>query len=185
MTIKEAIKKFGTSTFMNGGNIKSAESKLHNGEDVLFALTGNVATLPINGSLDPQITTKDKTPGVFVVTNQKVYFCQSILGSSIYKEIRINDIQSVEGSKNIATAQLKICGLTEMFVVDMNRKILSEAENIISEARNSFTRTSQATSAKSENGNNMDDLRKLKSLLDDGIITQEDFDKKKASILGI
>jgi hypothetical protein len=30
-----------------------------------------------------------------------------------------------------------------------------------------------------------DELRKLKSLLDDGIITQEDFDKKKAQLLGL
>jgi hypothetical protein len=30
-----------------------------------------------------------------------------------------------------------------------------------------------------------DELRKLKSLLDDGVITQDDFDKKKAQLLGI
>ena len=30
-----------------------------------------------------------------------------------------------------------------------------------------------------------DELRKLKSLLDDGIITQEDFDKKKAQLLNL
>lgn len=32
---------------------------------------------------------------------------------------------------------------------------------------------------------NYDELKQLKPLLDDGIITQEDFDKKKAQILGI
>ena len=31
----------------------------------------------------------------------------------------------------------------------------------------------------------LDDLRQLKQLLDDGIITQEDFDRKKAQILGL
>jgi hypothetical protein len=30
-----------------------------------------------------------------------------------------------------------------------------------------------------------DELRKFKSLLDDGVITQEDFDKKKAQLLGL
>jgi hypothetical protein len=30
-----------------------------------------------------------------------------------------------------------------------------------------------------------DELRKIKALLDDGIITQEDFDKKKAQLLGL
>lgn len=37
---------------------------------------------------------------------------------------------------------------------------------------------------KSSSNSNLADLRELKSLLDDGIITQEDFDKKKAEILG-
>jgi len=37
---------------------------------------------------------------------------------------------------------------------------------------------------KASSNSNLSDLRELKSLLDDGIITQEDFDKKKADILG-
>lgn len=37
---------------------------------------------------------------------------------------------------------------------------------------------------KSSSNSNLSDLRELKSLLDDGIITQADFDKKKADILG-
>lgn len=37
---------------------------------------------------------------------------------------------------------------------------------------------------KSSSNSNLADLRELKSLLDDRIITQEDFDKKKAEILG-
>ena len=32
---------------------------------------------------------------------------------------------------------------------------------------------------------NLDDLRKLKSLLDDGIITQEEFNSKKKQILNL
>lgn len=40
------------------------------------------------------------------------------------------------------------------------------------------------TEIKSSSNSNLADLRELKSLLDDGIITQEDFDKKKADILG-
>lgn len=37
---------------------------------------------------------------------------------------------------------------------------------------------------KSSSNSNLSDLRELKALLDDGIITQEDFDKKKAELLG-
>ncbi|MBJ7622913.1 SHOCT domain-containing protein [Weissella confusa] len=44
-------------------------------------------------------------------------------------------------------------------------------------ANNEFTATT-------DSNDKFADLRELKSLLDDGIITQEDFDKKKADILG-
>ncbi|MBJ7656283.1 SHOCT domain-containing protein [Weissella confusa] len=37
---------------------------------------------------------------------------------------------------------------------------------------------------KSSSNSNLADLRELKSLLDDGIITQDDFDRKKAELLG-
>ena len=37
----------------------------------------------------------------------------------------------------------------------------------------------------SESDNSVDDIRKIKALLDEGIITQEDFDAKKKQILGI
>ncbi|MDK9677312.1 SHOCT domain-containing protein [Weissella cibaria] len=37
---------------------------------------------------------------------------------------------------------------------------------------------------KASSNSNLSDLRELKSLLDDGIITQDDFDRKKAELLG-
>lgn len=42
-----------------------------------------------------------------------------------------------------------------------------------------------ADSEKSDSGLNMDSLRQLKQLLDEGVITQEDYDKKKKQILGL
>ena len=39
------------------------------------------------------------------------------------------------------------------------------------------------TSNETENNSDLDDLRSLKKLLDDGIITQDDFDTKKKQIL--
>lgn len=41
------------------------------------------------------------------------------------------------------------------------------------------------TQANSNNSSNMDDLVKLKSLLDSGIITQEEFEAKKKQLLGL
>ena len=38
---------------------------------------------------------------------------------------------------------------------------------------------------KQTSSTNIEELRQLKQLLDDGIITQEDFDKKKSQMLGL
>lgn len=45
--------------------------------------------------------------------------------------------------------------------------------------------SSQPKNDGSQSDNDLNDLKQLKSLLDDGVITQEDFDAKKKQILGI
>lgn len=54
-------------------------------------------------------------------------------------------------------------------------KFKGELDKFLANARN----------PKPSPASNYDELRHLKQLLDDGVITQEDFDKKKAQILGI
>ncbi|MFC6179986.1 SHOCT domain-containing protein [Lactiplantibacillus daowaiensis] len=52
-------------------------------------------------------------------------------------------------------------------------------------ADNNAGTTTQATTPSDTSNSTADDLRELKQLLDDGIITQDDFDTKKKQILGI
>ena len=51
----------------------------------------------------------------------------------------------------------------------------------IQKAKNNLLNPSQSNYSNSE----LDDLRKLKALLDDHIITQSEFDAKKKQILGL
>lgn len=48
-----------------------------------------------------------------------------------------------------------------------------------------FTKKNNNTSSTSQTSSNLDDLKKLKELLDAGIITQEEFEAKKKQILGL
>lgn len=92
------------------------------------------------------------------------------------------------------TAHATLC---QLLLIDMNTndKILSEA-NIDSEQNKVISRfkiwadtSNQHKAENVMNSNNSSDnaekLRQLKSLLDDGILTQEEFDAKKKQILGI
>lgn len=81
----------------------------------------------------------------------------------------------------------------EQFNIYLNR-LLTEEDVLPKEEKTSKANSSRSThtnSAKSTPQKNSkqsspyDELRELKSLLDDGVITQDDFDKKKKEILGL
>ena len=100
MTIKEAVKGNGTmlGILACSGMIKKAETMLSNDENVEFACVYNVYTEPNNENLKVNIglDTKKKNAGVIVLTNKRIFFLSSILGKTISKQIKIQDIQSVD-----------------------------------------------------------------------------------------
>ncbi len=68
--------------------------------------------------------------------------------------------------------------------IENREQIAVVLQQLISE-RQLKTENQQNEKIVEENHNNLDDLIKLKSLLDNGIITQEEFDVKKKQILGM
>ena len=62
----------------------------------------------------------------------------------------------------------------------------AEIGNVLSKKINKRQEnTSNESKATASQGNSMDDIIKLKSMLDSGIITQEEFDAKKKQLLGL
>ena len=84
MTIKEAVKGNGTTLgiMVCSGMIKKAESMLMADEKVEFACVYNVYNVPNNSNLEVNVglKVKNRTAGVTVLTNKRVFFCSSILG---------------------------------------------------------------------------------------------------------
>lgn len=79
-------------------------------------------------------------------------------------------------------------GLTKFNLIDNHKEIGEVLSGLINERQTNTTNAQDATPAQSApapQSNSMDDLVKLKSLLDSGIITQEEFDAKKKQILGL
>ena len=79
-------------------------------------------------------------------------------------------------------------GLTKFNLIDNHKEIGEVLSGLINERQTKTTTAQTATSEQSApapQSNSMDDLVKLKSLLDSGIITQEEFDAKKKQILGL
>ena len=79
-------------------------------------------------------------------------------------------------------------GLTKFNLIDNHKEIGEVLSGLINERQTKTTTAQGATPAQSApapQSNSMDDLVKLKSLLDSGIITQEEFDAKKKQLLGL
>ena len=67
----------------------------------------------------------------------------------------------------------------------MNNPIGNVLSQKINERQDNTINETPATSSDKERNNSMEDFVKLKSLLDQGIITQEEFDAKKKQLLGL
>lgn len=137
MTVKEAVKESGTLGAFHGGSIKEAESMLSPSETLIYAMSCNISIIPNGGALNTNISNmKDKITGILVITSARVYFCNNVLGQGTSKQIFINDITSVDDKTNLLqAARLRISGLTEMFVIDGNKKTISQTKQALNEAR--------------------------------------------------
>ena len=76
-------------------------------------------------------------------------------------------------------------GLTKFTLIGNYAEIGEVLAKLINDRQANTQATTNESPAQSAQSNSMDDLVKLKSLLDNGIITQEEFDAKKKEILGL
>ena len=90
-------------------------------------------------------------------------------------QLLFQDINNVDFGKNT----LKLAGTGVNFKI-ANLTNAESIQSVIMEKKKSYTPQSSVPSI-----GNTDDLRKLKELLDCGIITQDEFDAKKKQILGL
>lgn len=183
MTIKEAVKGNGTmlGILACSGMIKKAETMLSNDENVEFACVYNVYTESNNKDLKVNIgfDTKKKVAGVTVLTNKRIFFVSSILGSIISKQIKIQDIQSADYKTTLSLATIRIKGITEMIVIEATKKTAEEMMSKINELQSKFNDGTTFVS----NISQADEILKFKKLLNEGIITQEEFERKKQELL--
>ncbi len=66
-----------------------------------------------------------------------------------------------------------------------NYKEIGEVLSTLINERQEATQAPVIVATPTQSGDKLDDLKKLKDLLDNGIITQEEFETKKKQILGL
>lgn len=158
---------FGTKKEVN-----SLPDLLNTDETVLYATSGFV----------------DKGTVLVVVTNQRlVLINKGLIYGTDFKEIPFKHINAVSYSKGMVLAKISVTNGANVTVIDNVNK--SNAPVFVQKLKYAISQKEEEQThvvvENSSNDGSVNNLRNLKQLLDDEVITQEDFDAKKKQILGI
>ena len=103
MSIEEYVKNNKTYSILSKVAIQKAQKLIENNEDVLYAVVTNISIIENDStSLKNQdkifggaMQFKNILNGVIVITDNRIIFCNSTLGTTNEKQIVIKDIQSI------------------------------------------------------------------------------------------
>lgn len=185
--IQSYLQESGTNMgFMSSGAVKAAAQLLRSNEEIKYAICANVAVGTMGGKLKAKTYKfKNKVNGVVVITNQRVVFATSVLGDSDNVSIYLTDIDSIDSAgNNLTGAVLRIQSRSSALAIDGNRKILNPFRDKIDEALYLSRETPNSTTV-IQQSSGADEILKYKRLMDEGIITAEEFNAKKKQILGL
>lgn len=136
MTVDEAIRKSRTRNIFAKSSTKETQRMIQSNEEVLYAINANVIVKSTNTLIS---VIKNKMNGVFCITNKRILFCSSILGTLNRKEMNVKDIVSIEEKINGITkmGQIEIKGITEIFIIDIYKsKLVDEIRECIYKVQN-------------------------------------------------
>lgn len=188
MNVEEYTKSNKTYNFLNKCAIQKMQNLIENNEEVLYSLVTNISIEKNNNtSFDNRnkvfggaIQINDVLNGVIAITNKRIIFCNSTLGYTNQKQLLIKDITSIDEhiSGLTKTGELRINGITETFIIKILKKGLEQKiKEAINKARNVSINEKNVTISCA------DEIRKYNQLYKDGIINQEEFEKKKQELL--
>lgn len=124
----------------------------------------------------------DSHTWLIVCTNQRIIFLnKNMIYGMQQQNIPLEAINAITFSQKLLLGSISITNGATVTTIDSINKMAapimaSKIQNAVRNFKNNISISSDT---------NLDDLRKLKSLLDDGIITQEEFNSKKKQILNL
>lgn len=122
----------------------------------------------------------------FAITNERLILAQKQVIGSVLQSVNlehINDVTLNRAGLFGATGISTICidTLKERILVGVNALYAKNVQSCISQAIFAL----KNPQSQSSGDDSLDQLKKLKELLDGGVITQEEFDAKKKQLLGV
>lgn len=119
---------------------------------------------------------------LIVSTNKRILFLDKGMFFGLKQiEIPINKINSIGFKKGLILGEIEIWdGASKMKIENVSKDTLSPFVDAVNKTRNKIDTLNNNTKSQISAA---DEILKFKSLLDQGIISQEEFDKKKKDLL--
>ncbi|QLY79170.1 SHOCT domain-containing protein [Clostridium intestinale] len=189
--IDDLIKELKLPTLGFKSNYKCAEEYLMPNEKVLFIYPGNasISAAKQDEKFSPdQLNLKNKKPGIFVITTNRIFHANSIFGGS-FEQIEKNEIVSYRVSKvPLIGGTIQIFSNHKSLEIDLSyKKQIVEAakKSVMSliESKNSSKVTNVENNLDREVIDIPEQIKKLADLRDVGILSEQEFTQKKRELL--
>ena len=147
------------------------EKNLRDDETVLFAFIGIHNYISVS---------KHDSNFAYAVTDKRILLGKKKVIGENFQSIALNKINDITFTSGIAYGVITVDAQTECFNVAV---IKNQAANINAKLQDLLLDLKNESNAPAAAASAADEIRKFKQLLDDGIITPEEFEKKKAELL--
>ena len=157
------------------------EKQLMGDEHVLYLGTPNVGILSTGEALKVNaLDIKNKTAGVLLVTSKRILHCAKVLFNTKVEQISLENINNFETKGGLIFSVLRIQSMTNVMEIDVPKWETDRVSRIISEA---IEKTKSSKTPQNKDDDVIEKLKQLGELRNSGVLTDEDFSKKKAELL--
>jgi len=112
--VNKIIKKYKINTFGNKRNIEKLTNMIDDNEKIFYIAPTNIQITYMSMS-----KRKEKYPGVWALTNQRIIFLYNIGIESKLEEVSLDKIENIDYSTNLLTG-----GYIQVYTLVKNYKIL-------------------------------------------------------------
>ncbi len=157
------------------------EKQLLRDEQVIYLSNPNVGILTAGEALKIKpFDFKNKTAGIFLITSKRLLHRSKILFNTKVEQIALENINNVESKGGLIFTVLRIQSMTNVMEIDMPNKVAVEVSRMISET---IQKSKQPAPAQSAVTDPIEKIKQLGELRDKGVLTEEEFIKKKEELL--
>lgn len=157
-------------------HFKVVENQLKEDEEVLVAFIGlkNYESL-----------SKHEQNWAYAITNKRIIIGQKGLIGEKVDVISLRDLNDVSFKKGMIYGILTIDTIKEKFNVGLDKISATSIHELVTNTLMDLKEEMYQPTQQVKTSDPYEEIKKLKELLDMGVITEEEFDLKKKSILGI